>query len=76
MAINYVCRHCRTFLGSINRSDATEMQLGLHFLTPAERRDIIAYDSDGEVTVKVTCNYCKEALENNPELSLLSSPLQ
>lgn len=76
MAINYVCRHCRTFLGSINRSDITEVQLGLHSLTPAERRDIVAYDSDGEITVKVTCNYCKEALENNPELSLLASPLQ
>ncbi|AKG36925.1 MULTISPECIES: anti-sigma-F factor Fin family protein [Paenibacillus] len=76
MAIHYVCRHCRTFLGSIRRSAATEMQLGLHSLTPAERRDIIAYDSDGEITVKVTCNYCKEALENNPELSLLASPLQ
>jgi hypothetical protein len=76
MAINYVCRHCRTFLGSIERSSTTEMQLGLHSLTPAERRDIIAYDSDGEVTVKVTCDYCKEALDNNPELSLLASPLQ
>ncbi|MNO26218.1 hypothetical protein D3C76_160700 [compost metagenome] len=76
MAINYVCRHCRTFLGSIQRSDSTEMQLGLHSLTPAERRDIIASDSDGEITVKVTCNYCKEALDNNPELSLLASPLQ
>ncbi|AIQ66251.1 MULTISPECIES: anti-sigma-F factor Fin family protein [Paenibacillus] len=76
MAINYVCRHCRTFLGSIQKSDVTEMQLGLHSLTPAERRDIIAYDSDGEITVKVTCGYCKEALDNNPELSLLASPLQ
>lgn len=76
MAINYVCRHCRTFLGSINRSDVTEMQLGLHSLTPAERRDIIAYDSEGEITVKVTCGYCKQALDNNPELSLLASPLQ
>lgn len=76
MAINYVCRHCKSFLGSINRSDITEVQLGLHSLTPAERRDIIAYDSDGEITVKVTCDYCKQALENNPELSLLASPFQ
>lgn len=38
MAINYVCRHCKTSLGSINRSDVTEMQLGLHSLTPAELR--------------------------------------
>ncbi|BCG56614.1 anti-sigma-F factor Fin family protein [Paenibacillus sp. URB8-2] len=76
MAIHYVCRHCRTYLGTIRKSDATETQLGLHSLTPAERRDIIAYDSDGEITVKVTCDYCKQALDNNPELSLLASPLQ
>ncbi|ASA25033.1 anti-sigma-F factor Fin family protein [Paenibacillus donghaensis] len=76
MAINYVCRHCRTFLGSIGHSDMAEMRLGLQSLTPAERRDIIAYDSEGEITVKVTCGYCKEALEHNPELSLLASPLQ
>ncbi|WP_151737905.1 anti-sigma-F factor Fin family protein ['Paenibacillus yunnanensis' Narsing Rao et al. 2020] len=76
MAIHYVCRHCRTYLGSIDRSKFTEMQLGLQYLTPAERRDIIAYDADGEITVRVTCDYCKEALDNNPELSLLASPLQ
>ncbi|AIQ61790.1 hypothetical protein D3C81_228190 [compost metagenome] len=76
MAIHYVCRHCRTVLGSIPRSAVSEMKLGLHSLTPAERRDIIAYDSEGGITVKVTCDYCKEALEYNPELSLLANPLQ
>ncbi|SEU31469.1 anti-sigma-F factor Fin family protein [Paenibacillus sp. NFR01] len=76
MAINYVCRHCRTFLGSIDKRNISEIRLGLHTLTPAERREMIAYDPNGEITVKVTCDYCKEALENNPELSLLASPLQ
>lgn len=76
MAIHYVCRHCRTFLGSLPASPATEMRLGLHSLTPDERRDIIAYDSEGETTVKVTCDYCRETLEQHPELSLLANPLQ
>ncbi|WP_435923253.1 anti-sigma-F factor Fin [Paenibacillus sp. DYY-L-2] len=76
MAVNYVCRHCRTFVGRIDAPDITESQLGFHFLTPDERRDIIAYDSNGETTVRVTCDYCREALENNPELSLLANPLQ
>ncbi|MGF7049699.1 RNase P subunit RPR2 [Paenibacillus sp. DS2015] len=76
MAINYICRHCHTVLGTIESASVTEMQLGFHSLTPAERRDIIAYDLSGEVTVRVTCDYCNEALESNPELSLLSSPLQ
>lgn len=76
MAINYICRHCRTSLGRIDSAHVTDAQLGFHALTPAERRDIIAYDLSGEVTVRITCDYCREALENNPELSLLASPLQ
>jgi hypothetical protein len=76
MSVKYICRHCLTFIGEINSSDVTEYQLGFHFLTPEERRDIIAYNTDGDVTVKVVCDYCKEALEANPELTLLANPLQ
>ncbi|MCD1261889.1 anti-sigma-F factor Fin family protein [Paenibacillus athensensis] len=76
MAVKYICRHCLTFIGEINQESVTEQQLGFHFLTPEERRDIIAYNVDGDVTVKVVCDYCREALEANPELSLLASPLQ
>ncbi|RCX14894.1 uncharacterized protein DUF2757 [Fontibacillus phaseoli] len=76
MAINYVCRHCRTPIGRIEDPYVSEAQLGFHFLTPEERQDIIAYDSNGETTVKVTCDYCREALEHNPELTLLTNPLQ
>ncbi|MNH83519.1 hypothetical protein D3C87_474670 [compost metagenome] len=76
MAVNYVCRHCRTFIGRIDSELVSESRLGFQFLTPDERRDIIAYDSNGEMTVRVTCDYCREALENHPELTLLSNPLQ
>jgi hypothetical protein len=76
MSVKYICRHCLTFMGEINGQTVTEQQLGFHFLTPEERRDIISYNMDGDVTVKVVCEYCKEALEANPELSLLASPLQ
>lgn len=76
MAIKYICRHCNSLLGTIDSTVITEMQLGLHSLTPAERRDIIAYDLSGDVTVRVTCEYCNEALETHPELSLISNPLQ
>ncbi|BFH65903.1 anti-sigma-F factor Fin family protein [Paenibacillus azoreducens] len=76
MAINYICRHCRTQLGSLDSRQVTDTQLGFLSLTPAERRDIISYDLSGDVTVKVICEYCREALENHPELSLVNSPLQ
>jgi hypothetical protein len=76
MSVKYICRHCLTFMGEINNGAISEHQLGFHFLTPEERRDIISYNIDGDVTVKVVCDYCREALEANPELSLVVSPLQ
>lgn len=76
MAVNYVCRHCRTAIGSLDLEGLTEARLGFHFLTPEERSDIITYDLNGDVTVKVVCEYCSEALEANPELLLVHSPLQ
>ncbi|MFC4811899.1 anti-sigma-F factor Fin [Paenibacillus sp. GCM10023250] len=76
MAVNYVCRHCKTPMGSINNAQITEAQLGFHFLTPEERSDIIAYNPNGDVTVNVVCDYCREAIESNPELLLIANPLQ
>lgn len=76
MTVKYICRHCQTSIGEIHQGEVNEYQLGFHFLTPEERRDIISYNPNGDVTVKVVCDYCKEALEANPELSLLANPLQ
>ncbi|MEX2416474.1 MAG: anti-sigma-F factor Fin family protein [Paenibacillaceae bacterium] len=76
MTVKYICRHCHTMVGEITDDSVNEFQLGFHFLTPDERRDIIAYNSNGEVTVKVVCDYCSQTLESYPELSLLQNPLQ
>lgn len=76
MAIHYICRHCQTKIGRLDQSHVSEELLGFHFLTPEERQSIISYNPNGDVTVKVVCDYCKEALDQNPELSLLASPLQ
>lgn len=76
MTIKYVCRHCSAPLGEIENPRVSEMQLGFHFLTPEERRDIITYSHSGDVLVKLTCDYCREALDEHPELNLVASPLQ
>lgn len=76
MSVEYKCKHCQTKIGEIQSDQVSEYQLGFHFLTPEERRDIIAYNPNGGITVKVVCDYCREALEANPELSLIASPLQ
>jgi hypothetical protein len=76
MDVKYVCRHCNSTIGQLSSGGLTEYQLGFHFLTPEERSDIIAYSQNGDVTVKVTCDYCKQALEAHPELMLVANPLQ
>jgi len=63
-------------LGEIDGSAADESRLGLHSLTPEERDDIITYDSKGGMVINLICDYCREALEHHPELSLVPSPLQ
>jgi hypothetical protein len=74
MSVNYYCRHCNSLIGSVH--EVEEWRLGFHFLTPEERNDIISYNSNGDVMVRVICDYCKEALDSNPELTLVANPLQ
>ena len=76
MPITYICRHCLTRIGALEKRNVSEELLGFHFLTAEERQSIISYNPNGDVTVKVICDYCKDALDSNPELSLLTSPLQ
>ncbi|GAA3411759.1 anti-sigma-F factor Fin family protein [Paenibacillus hodogayensis] len=76
MAVKYVCRHCAASMGEIDNPQVNELQLGFHFLTPEERGDIITYNQSGDVLVKLTCDYCRKALDEHPELNLVASPLQ
>jgi hypothetical protein len=76
MSIKYTCRHCSTLIGQINQDNISEYQLGFHFLTPEERRDIISYNLNGDVTVSIVCDYCRQAIEEHPELTLVVNPLQ
>lgn len=76
MSVNYCCRHCGTMIGKIEDPTVTEYQLGFHFLTPEERRDIITYNQKGDIFVKTICDYCKEAIDAHPELVLVENPLQ
>lgn len=76
MDVRYVCPHCGTEVGRLSGSGLTEAQLGFHSLTLEERSDIIAYSPNGDVTVRMTCDYCKQALEAHPELMLVANPLQ
>ena len=74
--IRYICKHCGHDLGSIDKNMLQDDRLGFQSLTPQERDDIISYEANGDMVANVVCEYCQEALENNPELMLLSNLLQ
>ena len=74
--IKYVCKFCGQHLGELEYTEETEKGLGLLSLTPTERRDIITYMPNGDIVANIICEYCQETLEKNPELTLISNPLQ
>lgn len=65
--VHYRCRHCDKDLGVITENVEAEM-LGFHHLTDAERVDMITYQEDGMILVKVICEDCHEALMRNPSM--------
>lgn len=77
MRLVYTCKHCHSFLGQIDGSRVDDRRLGLSILSVEERADVISYDLKEDVAyVNTICEFCQEALEANPELALLHSPLQ
>jgi hypothetical protein len=76
LRFRYVCRCCGMTIADIHHSMVTEGSLGLDSLTPEERQHIISREPSGDTVVRVLCDYCTEALEQNPELALIGTPLQ
>lgn len=76
MAVNYICKYCKSNMGKLDSSIISEQRLGFHSLTADERKDIITYNLNGDIEVQLVCDYCNDALSNNPELMLINNPLQ
>ncbi|MCF6094698.1 anti-sigma-F factor Fin family protein [Microaerobacter geothermalis] len=76
MAVHYICRYCRTHIGTINDPRVTESQLGFHLLSPDERNQILSYQPDGTVQANILCEHCQETIERYPEMSLLFTHVQ
>ncbi len=76
MSIRYTCRCCGMMIAEFDESQVTEAQLGFDSLTPEERALIISREQSGDTVVSITCDYCREALIQHPELSLVGNPLQ
>lgn len=67
MAIHYHCRHCGINIGTIDRFPITSESLGLNILTHEDRKEMITYQTNGDMVIKTICEDCQEALERNPD---------
>ncbi|MGY4691882.1 anti-sigma-F factor Fin [Salibacterium sp. K-3] len=77
MAICYYCRHCGTEVGTLENEELlVSPRLGLDQLTDEEQQQTIHYGSDGHVHVRVTCEHCEEALQQNPHFHELDRWIQ
>lgn len=76
MSFRYICRCCGMKIGEVDQSQVTEVQLGLDSLTSEERQLIISQDLGGDTIVRILCDYCRDGLNQHPELSLVGNPLQ
>lgn len=81
MRIAYVCKYCHHQVGELNRPqwDLHDVQrfCGMSGLSSVEQNESIAYNqSQSTAYVQVVCDYCQEAVEDNPELLLEGKLLQ
>lgn len=74
--IKYICKYCGQKLGQVEHNELFKSRLGIEILTPEELDSIVIYEDNGDIIVKVVCEFCEEALDKNPELFLLTNPLQ
>jgi hypothetical protein len=76
VSLHYYCRHCGTKVGSLDKLSLHSESLGLHQLTDDERREMVSYESSGDIHIKTICEDCQEALERNPDYHQYESFIQ
>jgi len=68
VAIHYVCRHCGTVIGSIEKPTADSVMLGLNILSGEDRAAMVSYEQNGDIQVRSICEDCQESFDKNPDL--------
>lgn len=76
MSIVYTCRHCGHVVGKLEEAVMSTAKLGWDQLTNEERKEMIHYQSNGDVHIKTICESCEESLEHHPHYHELDFFLQ
>lgn len=67
MAIIYNCRHCGSEIGRLNQRFIDTLQLGWNHLSLEDRKKMIHYEPNGDVSIQSICEDCQETLGRYPE---------
>ncbi|RKQ33030.1 anti-sigma-F factor Fin family protein [Oceanobacillus halophilus] len=66
MSIVYNCRHCGNEIGKLENQIIDTSMLGFDHLSMEEKKEMIQYQSNGDIHVKTICESCEETLGQHP----------
>ncbi|WP_284140724.1 MULTISPECIES: anti-sigma-F factor Fin family protein [unclassified Virgibacillus] len=67
MAIIYTCRHCQDTVGKLAEQYVDTSLLGWDYLTIEEKKEMIHYHSNGDISIQTICESCQETLGQHPQ---------
>ena len=66
MSIIYSCKHCGNVVGQLDQQVIDKEVLGWNELTAEDRKEMIQYQNNGDISIRIICEDCQESLEKNP----------
>ncbi|WP_138420002.1 anti-sigma-F factor Fin family protein [Aquibacillus sediminis] len=76
MSVVYTCKHCGNIVGELNQQMVDTKLLGWDQLTSEDRKQMIHYQDNGDVKIKIICEDCQDSLERNPHYHELDNFIQ
>ena len=67
MSIVYKCRHCGNTIGKLEQQTLSTSRLGFDQLSIEDKKDMIHYQSNGDVHIQAICENCEESLGHHPQ---------
>lgn len=66
MTVIYQCRHCKKEIGRLEEQVIDASLLGVDILTTEEKKEMIEYQTNGNLKIYAICDSCEAALEAHP----------
>lgn len=67
MAIVYTCKHCGKEIGKLDQQTVDATMLGLDRLSTEDKREMIHYQSNGDIHIQAICENCEDSLNSHPQ---------